>query len=79
MNGDILVAFAVTRVTSNDATLATTVMVVDLVVLVEGDVGAGAGGQELALAADHPVARNGGLDRGLRLDPIGRVADWLQL
>ena len=69
LNRSFLVALGVTRVTPHDATLATAVVVVDLVVLVQRDVGAGARGQELALAADHTVARNRRLYRRLRLDP----------
>ncbi len=52
-------------VTSDDATFASTVMMIDLVVLVQRHVGARARRQQLALAADDSVAGNRRLDRRL--------------
>ena len=66
-------------VTPNDATLPSTVMVIDLVVLVEGDVGAGARRKHLALAADDSVAGNRRLDRRFGPNSKRRIADGLEL
>ena len=54
-------------------------MVVDLVVLVEGDVGAGARGEELAFTPDDTVARNRRLNRRLGTDSECCVAHRLEL
>ncbi len=52
-------------VTPDDATFSSTVMMIDLVVLVQRHVGTRARRQQLALAADDSVAGNRRLDRRL--------------
>ena len=73
-----LITLTVTLMTSY-ATFSSTVMVIDLVVLVQRDVSAWTGGKEFTFAANDSVSRDRGFDRWLGPNSEGGVTDGLKL